>query len=514
MIFDLFGNNAKHPFTDEQELNRALASLPVADSFKAVSEIRRWVVNLTEDNRLRPSQRLFAALKIDEATQLHLQRLTHDYLTTPYLSQSEERSLWEINHGYWEDVAALYTKCLEEIKGKAASESRSMLLLRLIGAMASQNKWICFRYSQNPDTYWLHLGKIYLVAIEFDCLYDALRLYPDHPALTSVHREYLRVILLCASSPDSLLPLGIELVNRLITSFMGDFIFSEQSSDDSVYWIDPASGFPPTRLATLPQNIQPTLRFVAPGTVPLQLAELLEKLDENIVPERFLLDERFSIPLIRTVAQHLALYWAPLPPMRKYPRHRVKNRMSVIHGFSTAWFLYSNGIEDKAESWVVENVSLSGFGALVSGELADWAKIGTLLCIQPEGGENWLLGIVRRCQKRSEDALYLGIQTLSRQVKAIEMKAYAGTEETPVLLLEDNVLQGQVYVIVPRDTFDLRLSRNWQRDSEESLLVPVTLIERGQDFEIACYREYRRGSVYSPLSDGDDGEEVLRAEIE
>lgn len=101
------------------------------------------------------------------------------------------------------------------------------------------------------------------------------------------------------------------------------------------------------------------------------------------------------------VLRHLSFYWATVPPQREHVRHAVKTRISVLQGFEACLTVFAGdvarlGVERGAESWVVENVSLGGFCAGTE-EIGEWLKIGILLCIQPEGGDNWVLGMVRRC---------------------------------------------------------------------------------------------------------------------
>ena len=68
-----------------------------------------------------------------------------------------------------------------------------------------------------------------------------------------------------SSSMDSLLPLEIELAERLIAYFLPGFVFSAKGIETSVYWVDPATPQPPVRLARMPAP-SPTLRFFQPGT--------------------------------------------------------------------------------------------------------------------------------------------------------------------------------------------------------------------------------------------------------
>jgi len=149
------------------------------------------------------------------------------------------------------------------------------------------------------------------------------------------------------------------------------------------------------------------------------------------------------------------------------------------------------------ESWVVDNVSRGGFGALVSQIPADWLKVGALLALQPEGGENWLLGVVRRYQRTSESEARVGIEALARQAVAIEVKAktassYAAVPGIPSLLIEEGCELGEVRLVLPAASFDLRENLEYGHLGKRYLLTPVALQEHNAEYELA---RYRRNSV-------------------
>ena len=62
----------------------------------------------------------------------------------------------------------------------------------------------------------------------------------------------------------------------------------------------------------------------------------------------------------------------------------------------------------------MENVSAGGFGAVVPRLKGDWLRVGVLLALQPEGGSNWVLGVVRRVAKTTGQEARVGIETLSK----------------------------------------------------------------------------------------------------
>ncbi len=198
-----------------------------------------------------------------------------------------------------------------------------------------------------------------------------------------------------------------------------------------------------------------------------------------------------------TVLRHLASNWSPQPPQREHPRHPVKTRISVLQGFDDCFTLFSGdvarlGKERTAESWVVEDVSLGGFRARVE-VLADWLKIGALMSLQPEGGENWVLGVVRRFSKDAEGQAHVGIKALSRQAKSVELRprssGFSATGAIPGIRLLEDDNHGELRLAMPLESFDVRESLEFIDGGKRYLLSPIELEGSGSNYEIGRYRQ-------------------------
>ena len=243
-----------------------------------------------------------------------------------------------------------------------------------------------------------------------------------------------------------------------------------------------------------------TLRFVAPGSVPKTLAEVMHRVERGDVPADLNLGGQYSAKALLPVLRHLAIQWAAQPPLREHQRHAVKTRIAVLHGFDDSFTVFAGevarvGKERAAESWVVENVSLGGFGAGVEDIDGDWLKVGTLLSLQPEGGDNWVLGVVRRYGRESEASASVGIQSLARQAKSVELRprvsGFAAAGAVPGIWLREGGAPGEVRLVLPLASFDLRESLEFTHEGRTHLLTPIELEESGSGFEIARYREHR-----------------------
>ena len=505
VILNLFSARPQHPLGDAKEVKRVVASLPLDNAFKATDEIYGWFESLRHAEDFRADHLFDVVRQLDDAAQFHIRRLTRDYLYSSRLSRSEERRLWSMGFNYWGEVSSLYAVCVDRYrrnpKEKGSDALRPHLplaLARLLAARAAQIKWVGYRYGVIGEDLWRGLGLPYLAAIEAGVAQKPVQLYPAQPGLSTVSQLYLQAIVLAASATDNLMPLEIELADHLIAHLLPGFVFSESCQADSSYWIDAANGNPPVRLVQQPEKkTSSSLRFFSRGSVLQGLGELIHQVERGEVPKELSLGGDYPAKLVLPVLRHLASNWSPQPPQREHPRHPVKTRISVLQGFDDCFTLFSGdvarlGKERTAESWVVEDVSLGGFRARVE-VLADWLKIGALMSLQPEGGENWVLGVVRRFSKDAEGQAHVGIKALSRQAKSVELRprssGFSATGAIPGIRLLEGDNHGELRLAMPLESFDVRESLEFVDGGKRYLLSPIELEGSGSNYEIGRYRQ-------------------------
>lgn len=504
-VANLFAAKPDHPLADPKEFRRILSELPIDNAFKALDEVAGWFESLQNAPDF-PEDLLFDIVRqFEDAALPHVKRLSRDYLLAPRLSKSEENRMWSIVHGFWTLTSTHYERCLQ----RATAQNRDkigdrlqahlpLMSVRLIAALAAVMKWEQFRYRPSNGELWQRIGRAYLLAEASKYSDRALMRYPNAASTTSIAREYLKALVFHASSMESLLPVEIELAERLIAHFLPGFVFGPNSTEESVYWINPAKPEPPIRLAR-PPSPAPFLRFFHPGNALSDTEALLRELERgHDIPPAIDLGGQYQARTLLPVLRHLCGNWNKIPPQRKHERHHVKHRMSVLNGLVNAFVVFSSEFGARPpglpiESWVVENVSQGGFGATISDIRSDWLKISALVALQPDGGDNWLLGIVRRYYRQSETEARAGIEVLSRTTCSIELKrhsvsSYAAVAGTPALWLKDGNEAGEARVIMPPASFDLRESLEFTFEGQRYLLTPVALAEHTSDYELARYR--------------------------
>jgi hypothetical protein len=196
------------------------------------------------------------------------------------------------------------------------------------------------------------------------------------------------------------------------------------------------------------------------------------------------------------VLDHLALYWSSKPPERKHQRHRVKSRVNVTHGYDGVLAALGGSGSPEAsptETWIVENVSAGGFNAGIPEIKGDWLKIGCLLGLQPEGGDNWVLGVVRRLHRDVPQRGSVGIQTIAKSAQVVQLSPGGGSNgETGILLGNGAESPGEARLLLPAGVFARGRNIEYRKGELTCLLMPQAVVDSSDEYELVKFRELIR----------------------
>jgi len=500
MISLFGGSKPDHPMADIKEARKILGELPANDAFRCADELAHWLESVMAEEGFKPEYRAQLVQLLDEAAQIPLRKLAREYLASPRLAKFQEIRLWKAIYEYWRQAARAYAGCVDlyatGAKGADALKgSMPLLLARALRSLAAQLKWMHVRYGPVDQSVWGVIAKVYALAESSRLAQSVVTLYPGVPGESTPEKEFLKVVMLAASSPDSLLPLEMELCERLIAHFSASFTLRMDLQPDIAYWIDLATSQAPLRLARPPQHA-PSLRFFAAGKALQELETLIAAVKSTgSVPAQVNLGGSYPAEIVLDVLNHLALYWSPKPPERRHQRHRVKSRLNVVHGFDGVLGVFGAGPGDNAEmeTWIVEDVSAGGFGAGIPEIRGDWLKIGCLLGLQPEGGDTWVLGVIRRLQREIPQKGSVGIQTIARSADLVRLSVSGGAgDETGILVGDGSEPPGEARVLLRAGVFVPGRNMEYQKGEMTCLLMPQGAVERGEEYEVVRFREMIR----------------------
>jgi hypothetical protein len=494
-MISLFGRGRPdHPMADSASVRRILGELP-RDPIKALEELGHWHESVAATPDFRPEMRVEVLLAIDAAAELHVRKVLREYLLPGRLTRFQENRLWSAAQGYWMPaslaLAQLVDLFLQGAKGvERARPQLPALLAGALRALAQRIKWAYFRYGPNDPAAWGAFNRVYGFA-------EAAGVSKAEGVVGSTPRqEFLRGLMLAASAPECLLPAQLDGVEKLIGRWSGSLQVSGTHDPETPFWTDVQRSMVPLRASRMLQP-GPGVRFFGAGGALRELAALRQAMKSSSAPQA---DLGIGVPVEREEAlgllAHLEKCWSPHAPERRHARHAVKSRLGVANGLEGVIESLDESVSlsfdgSAAENWVVENVSAGGFGALVAHTKGDWLRVGALVAMQPEGGKNWLVGVVRRVHRASAQQARVGIETLSRAPEVAQLRV-GGASETGVILRPLTPSAGQVRIALRPGVFAPGQNLERPGGTPQRVYLPQGLEDRGEDYEIASFREMVR----------------------
>jgi len=482
-MLNLFGGKADHPMANPKEARRILDTLP-AQELKALDELAHWHESVSTAAGFKPGDRLQLAGALDDAAQSRLRKLAREYFGTARPSRYQENLLWTQIHEYWRQAGLAWARSVDACLQANDTRALASAAVRALRALAQQIKWQHLRYGPIDPKVWGVINNVFAAA--------------ESRGVADARSEFLKVAMFSSSSPDGLLPAEIELAEKLVSELAVTFAIANaplgSGKGELLYWTDLSQAMAPVRMAKPPQAA-PTLRHFGPGTGLARLQQIAQRLEATGQIPSDLNLAGADPQAVLEVARHLALYWAPEPPARQHPRHSVKSRLSIAHGFDGvievlggAASLDFDAKGSGAESWIVDNVSAGGIGAVIPQMKGDWLRVGTLLAMQPDGGANWVAGVVRRVSRTSAQEARVGIQTLSRAPALAKFSLRGAGEHVGILLPSPVLGSGETSIALRAGIYARGQNLETELAGKHHVFMPQGNPESGDDYELIRFR--------------------------
>jgi hypothetical protein len=229
------------------------------------------------------------------------------------------------------------------------------------------------------------------------------------------------------------------------------------------------------------------------------------------VPTDVNLGGDYEKELVIGVLRHLAQQWLEQPPARGSERRPTAVRITVVPGLKDILKTLDPSDDDtldfslnqtatSVESWIVEDVSDGGYGAVIPTVKTDWIKVGTLVGVQSEGSSYWGIGLIRRIVRDAQQQRHVGIQVLTTTAIPVKISR-SGTlsfttadrdAEGAILLSTGADGKGEVGVIMRSGLFNGRDSLDMTVRDKSYQLTPVDLVEGSDDFDLVKFKAQGR----------------------
>lgn len=482
---------------DIKSAQKLLLDLPKNDPIKSLEELTAWIESVNDQTEFRPDHQFAILRLLDETARPFERKLTRDYFTINAQSTFQENRLWMILNAFFEQVLRAYFNLLERYRsgekgGAALKDMLPLIAVRGINAAAGRLKSAAAHYALVDPAIWVSLAEFYAHAETQQYLDEQVAVYPGSGGKTSVRSEFATVLMWYASSSGALSRLHMHLSERLAAHLSGTFSVSPQREPGSRFVFDLQHPAPAARIGT-ETAAQPGLRFLGADNLQHRVDALVKLLEKNIVPDEINLGGIYDAEPLLAAALHLTECLVSPPPARRNTRHNIQASLSIANGFSGLIEKTSLGLNFSADDslvWQVEDISTSGLRCVLPSSDTNGVAIGSLVGIKPEKQDRWGVGIVRRIIRDQQNNRHIGIEMLANQVIKVGLRERNADEHQHALCLSGPGGDArEIDLLMSPDTFTGSRSLHAQIDGNNYLLIPLELVEKGEDYDRARYRK-------------------------
>ena len=496
MLSGIFSKKSDHPMADLKSAQALLEDLPKNDSYKSLMEISEWVESVADYTDFRPDHQFAVLRLLDESAQTYLRKLAHDYFTPLELTMFQENHLWLVLDNWHRHTAHAYYVLFKRYynKDKGAESIRAQLPLlaaRAVSAMAGQLKFICAHYGPIDNAFWRHLAQLYRLAEQQQYLDTPLELYAGLGAQTSVKTELARLLCWYSCGINTLKPLYMHLTERLAGQFSASISIGPEQNSHSLFSFDLEHPAAPTHARTLGNA---TTRYIGMAEMQPRLVELIGILSKGLMPKKLNLGGIYHAEPVLEAAQYLLAYMTA-PPSRGSSRHGIKASLKIINGFARMiqrTEVELNFVDEPPVYWEAEDISASGFCALLPVGGTDSIRIGGLLGVQPDGVVHWGAAVVRRLMRDAANRLHVGAEMLAHQYSGVFLscRGVMAEERQPALWLQNKpgMPVSEAKLLMKAGAFFAHRSLQTSLNGKNYLLIPEKLQEKGLDYDLAHFR--------------------------
>jgi hypothetical protein len=500
----------EHPLADSAKVRELLAKLPANDGAQALGEIATWLELMNRADDLELEHRYRNLDLLDGASRDHEHALLREYLDTPRQKKSHEERLWSSAYGLWRELGTGYQQCLRQCEKGAAGASKSSLPIyvgRASRALRQQLRWALLRYESAETGVWADLARLYQLAETAGFVDEAIAVYPGSSGSGTVKQEFLKALMLAASATESLQPTGQDIAARIVAHCCKSFVIAKEPREGCTHWFDLASPKSPVRLVQDPPA-GATVRFFGAGPA---LREL-EQIRAHIAYTRSLPDgldlngTQHDDELLLGLLKHLEQDWAGKSQARRFERRKVATRVTVVPGLTDIIEAMEFAVNDSldfthqaaAESWIAEDMSEGGYGAVIPSVSGDWVEVGSLVGVEGESFRVWRVGLIRRVTRNEQHQQRVGVQLLTQSATLVKLR------------WKEAASPGKVAVAVPRPA--VLISSTLQARKEVDVVVKKGLLDHQENIEMLVADATHVLKAKDTIERG-PGYEIIRFEV-
>ncbi len=496
-----------HPLAEEKNAQKIISAFPANDPWQMLEDVNYWLDSVNTTAAFKLERRFGLLDALDIATRAAQKSLLDSYHHLKENDKIQERRIWKTMTDFWRLIADGYLLCIAQAKeAKSPDNQTAQVVLvtaaRGLRALRHQMKWVLFRYGMvRPET-WSEAARCLAFAEATGVADKHVDLYPvARPC--SVNHEFLRLMMLWASSPSGLSPPEQEVAERMIAHLTPAFRYGAKPWAGCDYCFELDGSRPPLRLMQGAQVGAGTRFFDASDASTAAQALLTKIRSSGELPGDLDLGADANAASVIRVLKHLLFNWAKQMPPRASERRRTAMALHVVHGYQNVQGAVAPELSDgldfsealSHDTWVAEDVSAGGYGAIVPAGKGEWLKVGVLVGVRSETESLWSMGIVRRVKSDEHRQYHAGIQLISKTALLVYLRTLSAVErggkrQSAILLSQKPSPNGSLHIITRSALLSGRdpMEAMYGNPPKTVLMEPMGVVEAGDDFDWLRYK--------------------------
>jgi hypothetical protein len=458
---------AADPLQSAKSAAAWLRQLPALDVIGRQQHVIRVLETMRKGQYAFDLNRVAAVEFVDAALGADRRQLIKQYIenveSSPKLADRIWQALWEMSQAFTLAYQSALETALTEVVNARWKSALPLLFVRLVHFHGTDAKLRVFKYERWIPAKWIELHQIYLRSCELGCDRQpmALPAAGSGVQLWSVEQEYLYVVLVHQLNTGNLGPaevdwassqlrawsrrLALEQIPKSVEGFFIDLAGRSglvrrdgndrgsvlryvdttplsEAMERAVAALRDAEATDQGPIAAINQQRLAVLRKIQPALSPSALADLRRDPRTTVA-----ISARVRIGLSR-ICQDLAAKASgesvsdsgteqiEVFPVAGAPRVR---RKALVEDDSLAASLSSW----SDPQWEVKDRSVAGLRIAATGGIGQSLTLGAIVAVRQSDVEAWLLGVVRRLNKVSNEEVEAGVNIIAERMVPVTLAA-------------------------------------------------------------------------------------------
>ncbi|WP_137939105.1 hypothetical protein [Chitinivorax sp. B] len=483
---------------------------------------------------------------LDDQVQTAFETQCLQYLQNPRMPKTVESKLWHLIMTLAHHMIHAYLMMIKEVRDGNRPELEPFLprcIARTLNYLGVQAKWQYFRFLTPEKKFWATVNQVYRLAEVKGVDSDAFQLYDAVTGRnTSCADEFIQIMMLATVNTGALTARQLDMVDQWLDLWSHHVTIERKLLNGRhQYAIDLTGASPAIRLSNQPAEPASLGRYWGTYELIEQLTLVKNALDGGKIIG---LDEAFRQSGASELLKLLLQAWSSDGgghPKRNSDRVPVRKMIDVMHGMKEIYHhvKYDNDrtadperrqsfnaeemldmrqygfVTDRTrqrqaqalattlqkhtvgdfETWVVNNESDGGYGAVLPVVENDWIRLDTLIGLRPEKTDQWQLALVRRLSRVADGQMYAGIQVLAYSPIAVEIKARDIQSRYSVSNLDAaNLLASSQGIFTQAKSNPQKVNGVVMRSADYLLDKQVSLVSMGREINVRFKEILARGA--------------------